>query len=344
MCPQANVSTALLQGNFYHYTVPQRGEQTVSVTSQMKSVMFGYRGMLYQPTVGGYLMAMLDRPDTIKETIPFMSFLSDVHKTNKFIPTNLLLLCGDSYLDGISKRLEQERLLPPPNYEPWKRITLYMKDFIEGVVSNDPSHTYTFFIDTSSSFSIYTEMAISAAKRLIVPFMADDFSLKSIKSMLYYVYGYECEDTSYIYRQESVKQSQYFWLAKHNGIRYPMLHLFVNNRATFYKGNPAFAYAAIGDIVEQILKNVYNNCPDIFEMQLLEYPPNPDPVLSFRRRYMFDLHDFHTMAIISIHHGCPISQLKPTGYYMSNGCVKVSENDPGLISYKKDIFDIVKML
>ncbi|XP_052078298.1 uncharacterized protein LOC127716229 [Mytilus californianus] len=345
MCPQANVSTALLPKNYNPFFAPQPGEQTVSTVSQFKNVMIGSSGMTYESTICGYLMAKLDRHDTVKGTIPFSSFLHHVIKYNKYIPNNVFLLCGDLYLEVLSKRLEQERQLLPTNYDkPWKRVTLYIKDFIEGLISNDPLHTYTFFIDTSPSFSIYTEMAISAAKRLIVPFTADDFSLTALKSMLYLVYGYESE---YNRRLDSFKESQYFWLAKHHEIMYPKLHLFVNNRVTFYKDKPAVAFAAIGVEVGQILKNVYTNRSEIFEMhvQFAEYPLNPDPIGPFRRRYMIDLHDFHTMGILSIHLGCPISQLLPIAYDLFGRTVlKVPENHPGLNSYNKDIFDIVKML
>lgn len=346
MCPQANVSSALLPKNYIPFIVPHVGEQTVSTASQLKNVMIGSSGMTYEPTICGYLMAKLDRHDAIKGTIPFASFLHSVQMYNKYIPKNVYLLCGDLYLEVLSKRLEQERQLLPTNYDkPWKRVTLYIKDFIEGLNLNDPlncSHTYTFFIDTSPSFSIYTEMAISAAERLIVPFTADDFSLSAIKSMLYLVYGYKSEDTK---RLDSFKESQYFWLAKHHGIRYPKLHLFVNNRATFYKDKPAVAFAAIGVEVGQILKNVFNNRSEIFAIPFPVNSPNPDPIEPFRKRYMIDLHDFHTLGIISIHHGCPMSQLQPNSYAIfGRPYYNVYENDRSLILYKKDIFDIVKML
>ncbi|CAG2228670.1 unnamed protein product [Mytilus edulis] len=159
-------------------------------------------------------------------------FLINVNKYNHEIPENVFLLCGDRYLDVLLKRLEQERQLTPTRNDdnPWKRVTLFIKDFIDSV-SDDPKwRSSCFVIDTNPNFSIYTEMAISAAKRLIVPFTADDFSLSAIETLLYMVYGYESDKDK---RLQSFEKSQYFWLAQTNGIKRSKLLFFVFNRVTF---------------------------------------------------------------------------------------------------------------
>lgn len=339
MCPQANVSTAFLPRN--HIPFLQQREGTVSNASRLKNVIIGSLGMGYEPTVCGYILAKLDRHDLVKGTIPFSLFLHHVIFFNKNIPENVWLLCGDLYLEILSKRLEQERqLLHPCDDKPWRRVTLYIKDFIEGLIANDPLYSYTFFIDTNPSFSIYTEMAISAAEGLIVPFMADDFSLSAIKSMLYLVYGYENEDTR---RLESFKESQYFWLASHHGIMKPKLHLFVNNRATFYGTKPAVAFAVIGVEVAHILQGVYATHPQLFTTPFI-VNFLADPIGNFRKRYMIDVHDFHTAVIISIHHGCPISFLKPANFTLFDTAMSSSETDRRLSVYREDISNITNLL
>jgi len=52
------------------------------------------------------------------------------------------------------------------------------------------------FIDTNPAFSVYTECAIAAADKLIIPINADDFSNAACKSMLGCIYG-EPFDTTY---------------------------------------------------------------------------------------------------------------------------------------------------
>lgn len=49
----------------------------------------------------------------------------------------------------------------------------------------------TVFIDTNPAFSVYTELAIAAADKLITPVNADDFSRAAVNAMLANVYGYE---------------------------------------------------------------------------------------------------------------------------------------------------------
>ncbi|CAG2249581.1 unnamed protein product [Mytilus edulis] len=132
-----------------------------------------------------------------------------VQLTNRKIPSNVFLMCGDLYLEELSRRLEQERhLMPIAGNSPWKRVTLFIKDYVERLSQNGD---YVFFIDTNPSFSIYTEMAISAAERLIVPYTADDFSLSAIKAMFYLVYGIQTDENDH---RRNFVEHQYYQLAK----------------------------------------------------------------------------------------------------------------------------------
>ena len=51
------------------------------------------------------------------------------------------------------------------------------------------SRGWVVFIDTNPSFTVYTEIALLAAQRLIIPANADDFSREDLKSLLHSVYG-----------------------------------------------------------------------------------------------------------------------------------------------------------
>ena len=49
----------------------------------------------------------------------------------------------------------------------------------------------TVFIDTNPAFSVYTELAVAAADKLITPVNSDDFSRAAVNAMLANVYGYD---------------------------------------------------------------------------------------------------------------------------------------------------------
>lgn len=327
MCPQANVSSALLANHndpFIFYP----GDVTVSTTSNC--FIKGLSGKSYAKTVYGYLSSRLDREKTQNGTFNLTDFLTHVIPINKYISKNVYLMCGDLYnLEVLSKRLEKERQLQPTRYDnPWKRVTLFIRDFIEGMSLNG---NFVFFIDTNSSFSIYTEMAISAAQSLIVPFTADDFSLSAIRAMLYLVYGYQKGDHE---RLEDLKESQYFWLAHACGVQRPMLRMFINNRATFYKTRAASAFSALGGKVEEFLKDVYKVNSPIFGSLC--------PLASRDIcQYVTDLHDFHSAGVVSLHIGCPISQLRRGPHNVYGNNVNLSL-DNGV--YHADISKILGML
>lgn len=301
MCPQANISSALLAKNNH----PLNPGQVV------------LEGRSYEKTVCGYLLAKIERVSTESR-----NFLIKVNSENKHISKNVFLMCGDLYLEEISRRLEQERqLMAIGETSPWKKVTCFIKDFVESLGQN---RQYGFFIDTNPSFSIYTEMAISAAERLIVPYTADDFSLTAIRAMLYLVHGYQTDED---HHRRSLIEHQYYQLAKIHQVKRPQLHLFVNNRATTYHTRAAAAYSGVADEVKQLLERVYKNQSSIFTQPLDGLCPV--------------LHDFHTAEVTSIHNGIPIVSLKQGPYNVFDQPVQVQKN---IHIYQADIRKITAML
>lgn len=80
------------------------------------------------------------------------------------------------------------------------------------------------FIDAETSFSIYTQMALKAVERLIVPLTADEFSLSAMGST-------KKVDTL---RMTDILETEA-----------SKLHLIVFNRLIFYGEKPSAKYAAI---------------------------------------------------------------------------------------------------
>lgn len=219
----------------------------------------------YEQSVSGYLLGRLERHTEIND---YQHFLTQVEQVNKKIPENVYLLIGNHNNAALTTRLEQERkLYPTPNDNPWKRVTLFIKAFIEGLIqTNEPPKQYCFFIDTDSSFSIYTQMAIIAAKSLIVPFAVDEKSVVSFRSYalvdVWIYYAKFCTTPNKLGRS-------LFSKAHHQNLEFPKLHLFIFNKATYntYSANSsipvvktlAAVFAAIRDQYGKIVHNFYKS-------------------------------------------------------------------------------------
>lgn len=288
MCPQANVSTALLSG------IHASGKDFAGKTGDLvlsEDIIKGPKVRNdYDKSVCGYMMSQLSNQD-----IPSEEFLTRPYNYNSYIPNNMYLLCGDPYLEVIAKRLEQERqLMKINNNNPWKKVTLYLKTFIEKLGKN-----YTVFIDTNPSFSVYTELAISAATRMIVPVNADDFSRNATNSLLWLVYGIRAtENEERIAMYGESEREEFSYKAVQSGIQVPKIYLVINNRVTPYKFRSSKAFSAKACEIWDLLKTVSRRRDAERIFVSLE-----------ENNYKEEIGDFHSNAIQCLHLGCPLSEL-----------------------------------
>lgn len=314
MCPQANISSAFLS-NKDEKDGGLRGDDVVREIPSEKVACADIDGEVktYDRNVSGYLMAQLDRT-----RIEYEKFLVQPARRatpNIFIPENVHLLCGDQYLEVIAKGLENERHIVRPDYPngQWKKITSYMKKFRDGLVQNDPNNKYVFFIDTNPSFSIYTELAITAGTRLIVPIMSDDFSLPAVKSIFYLLYGVQVDnkrDDRY-----SIWKVYEFWSrAKSENLKVPEINLVINNKIIPYANRSATAVSAKQQEIQTYLDRVSGERPDIFAKNTgnTAEPMDTSDTSMHSNVSIYELKDFHSMAVTSLHLGCPLSRLPKT--------------------------------
>jgi hypothetical protein len=128
----------------------------------LQKITIGEKVQGFDKTVCGYLHRRIT--PMVLGIIQYAPFLVQPYIYNKYITENIYLLCGDPYLEVMAKRLEQER--QPQTTQigdiPWKRVTLFIKDFIDKLSENMDKDCIV-FIDTNPSFSVYTEMAISGS-------------------------------------------------------------------------------------------------------------------------------------------------------------------------------------
>ncbi len=287
MCPQGNISAALLSNL-------DKSMKGIAGDAILPKITIGEKVQGFDKTVCGYLLTKIDT--TLRSDIPCESFLVQPSIYNKFITDNIYLLCGDPYLEVIAKRLEQERQLMATRMGdiPWKRVTLFIKDFIDKLSENMEKECIV-FIDTNPSFSVYTEMAIGGATRVIVPINADDFSRAAVTSMLYLLYGIVRGDRRNE-RYDVFKTMEFSYVAPKYGIAIPEIHLIINNKVTPYNTRSAKTFSAKAKEVLDSLECILCEYPNIF-------------VSATKSGYECELNDFHTKAVQCLQLGCPLSKL-----------------------------------
>lgn len=318
LCPQANASMALLsspkkQGN-QHLTFLYRKNRTIS-------------SYLQRATEGGPL-------------VNARSFLTSVNDYNNQVPANLFLLCGDMKLELVGRHLEHIRSgVVVPRNNPWLNVTSSVRSFIEGskdkivgVTEERSGPEWVVFIDTNPSFSVYTEIALAAANKLIIPMNADDFSIEAVRAMLELIYGItpeeegndegeEVEEENF----EPYRQYMFSYKARKYNLKLPQIHLLVNNRTTTIFTRSATAFRAMGQENLKVLYEAYQrnqrkiNCFAPREVEIAD-------IEAFKTQYFEDIRDFHTTAILSIHSGCPLGAMSGTVSLGEEDSVKVDQS------------------
>ena len=292
ICPQANVSSALLRGM----------ENVARLTYQRKTVSF-------------YLHQVSSSYDL--STVNLQAFLTQVNGLNNQIPSNVYLLCGDIHLETVARSLEQKRNANLVDDSSWVFVTSSVRYFIEGHCYNDYAGTPFFkpgvacqpggwvvFIDTNPSFSVYTEIALLAAQRLIIPVNADNFSREALKSLLHLVYGIAEAELPPEFELYDHKLT-FSYKSKTKGLRLPLIYLLIHNRATRYNLRSAQAFHQLFTSSFDALQCALKSNRECFEPKPLG--PLQEPQVN---QYLVDLYDFHTDGIVALHYGCPLAALK----------------------------------
>jgi cellulose biosynthesis protein BcsQ len=296
LCPQANASMMLLGGG-------TNGEQHVLnfCTAATPTTVVGY---LSQVIAGG-AGAPLPNP---------FNYIVQVQKHNTSLPGNLFLLCGDGNLEPMAPAISGAAAAPAltPTVQPWKWVHSVFADLLSNVAASDSSADWMVFIDTNPSFSIYTELAVSASLRLVVPVNADDSSRVATNAMFILLHGQTPPHPvygSWTFAAQATK----------HGLPVPEIHVVVGNRLTQYEG-AATAFKALSDATADTLFTAYKAHSSYFTARSAV----PTTVEQFRAAYSVALRDFNTAGVVAAHLGRPLSQMEQ-GYYQVHGTdVKVN--------------------
>jgi hypothetical protein len=296
LCPQSNSSMMLLGGG-------ATGEQHVLdlCTQPTPKTVVGYLSTVISNGAG----AALPNPK---------DYLVQVSEYNKHMPVNLYLMCGDGNLEPMAPAISGAASAPAltPTSQPWKWVHLIFKEFIKNTAKRISDSDWMVFIDTNPSFSIYTELAISASERLITPVNADDSSRVATNAMFILLHGQTPPHPIYGAWTYAAK-------AQAHSITVPSIHVVVGNRLTQFMGAAA-AFSALSDATADTLFAAYQNHPTFFTPR----PKKAKAVKAFRGDYSVALRDFNTAGVVASHLGRPLSSMSQ-GYYQVHGTdVKVN--------------------
>ena len=328
LCPQANVSMALLSS-------PKYGHGSTHLTSLYRQ----------QKTISFYFQRSLEPGQMVDAS----KFVTRVQDYNNQVPAHLFLLCGDMNLELVGRHLEHVRsgvVLPRNN--PWLNVTSSIQSFIEGLdgkitgVTQD-TNDWVVFIDTNPAFSVNTEIALAGARKLIIPINADDFSVEAVRAMLDLVYGIRPEDEEESEDFEAYREYMFSSKATKYNLRRPKIHLLVNNRTTTIFTRSATAFSAMGEENLKVLFEAYQEHQKDTECFTPRDGHEIGDIQTFKRQYFQDVRDFHTTAILCIHSGCPLGALSGKVVFNEAG-TSVKVDQAKVATYLECLNNVVEKL
>lgn len=297
MCPQANLSEIILGGN---------GIGSERLEGLIKD----------RKTVGGYFDTRIESPHgpTGRET----DFLIRAYPFNPNLPENIWLIPGDPSLEIQSQVINQIGGQGLP-VDAWKNVHNWLKDLVIRCAEKLGVDSTTVFIDCNPSFSAYTELAMIAADKVIVPCSSDGSSARAIDNVGSLLYGI---NTGKDYGAASFSAK-----CKQHDLSLPKIHSVLLNRSTQYNERASKAFTAMFDEIKRRTKDLKAAGPGHFEEGALAFADVPDS---------------HSVAIVCSHQGMPLYKVTPGHYRVHDTSPKVNEEP--LDRYKNRMAEIVATL
>lgn len=274
VCPQANLSELLLGG------LNQGGSDN----------LLKRQGTAPRATIGGYFQMRLPSPYTAP-AFTALDYITTPAEFNGYIPKNIDLVCGDPLLELQANAISTLANNQIPGTNTWLAIINWLNDFLDPLKEE---YDVVFF-DANPSFSVYTQIAIAACYKIILPVMADDSSRRAIQNAFSLVYGLRLP--SEIYTRYAFAEKM-----KEAGKELPKVHMILKNRLTQYMG-PASAYSTVLSAIDRDVETLLKSHPEIFTFSRIE-----DGVTNVR--------DFQTTGVVSSARGCPF-------YTLSSGRLEI---------------------
>ncbi|KJR46474.1 ATPase domain protein [Desulfosporosinus sp. I2] len=267
LCPQANLSELFLGGLI--------GKGGIHLTSLYESDK--------RRSIGGYFQERMPSPFSMP-SFNYKDFLCHPHRYNRAVSANIDLVAGDSIVELQTNAIATLSNTRLPGPDTWLAVIDWLNDFIK-MTENQYDDI---FIDTNPSFSVYTQIALAAANRLVLPVMADDSSRRAIQNAFSLVHGIKLPSAMY-------KEYSFAEKLRNAGRALPLVHLVVKNRLTQYMGS-ATAYNSVLNSIDNDLNELLASHPDIFTFSSLS-------------EGLVEIRDFQTTGVVAFAEGKPFIRM-----------------------------------
>lgn len=294
MCPQAN-STMMLLGS------GDEGEkQLIELETRDPA-----------PTIAGYIAERIKGGTNPPAQIDGGLWCHQVSNINTNLPSNLHLVPGDGNLELLAAPISYYANAQFPAAA-WAAVHSWVRELTDAITEGDEK--WMVFIDSNPSFAIYTELAMIAADKLLIPFNADDSSRHAVSAIVRLLYGVGKANPvfdKFTFRQLTLAAK----------LQAPLCHLFIGNRFTQYKGS-AKAYSALSQAVGDELYSIYTKTPEFFTPRA----GSAESRDGFLSEYTLDVRDFNTAGVVAAHMGTLLSSLKDGSYNVHGHEVQVRKD------------------
>ena len=280
MCPQANASGMLLGGMIDGEAVM---EEMYSAEPRL--------------TIAGYVRERLSSP--YHSPASGGAYVKHARTHNPTVPDNLYLVTGDEELEVLASRVSNATQ-PGPD-DAWLRVHLWLRDLITDVRQSWNVRDLTVFVDCNPAFGIYTEIALSAADHLIIPFSADGSSKRAVRTLLSLLYG--------ITRRPGAERSEFFRKSDQFRLLVPRIYCYVGNRLTQSNLHSATAFRAVVNEIGAEIRNVWQTNPNVFHVHP-SGTPAPVNFREFKQMFQAEVADANMASVVSGALGIPIVSMR----------------------------------
>lgn len=312
LCPQANCSSMLLGGMI-------EGNNRLDQLSQAAP----------RATISGYVEDRIVSPYVNPNS--GSRFVLRPSQFNGDIPRNLHLVTGDEQLEVQMGGVAGLASTGPQNS--WQVIHGWVSDLINDIRSSWNDNQATVFIDCNPSFTLYTEMAMSASDRLIIPFSADGSSKRAVRSVLALLYG--------VPRFPGAQISLFHTNSERFRMSVPKIYCYVGNRLTQANYSSAGAFRLVVNDIGLEIFNMWRSNPNAFHI----HPSGagvPTTRAAFKQMFQFEVRDANTASVVSGALGIPMVSLL-SGQYDLPG-KRVAVNQSQLEVQKPNIRELAAMI
>src|SRR5262249_14421184 len=136
----------------------------------------------------------------------------------------------------------------------WKNVHNWLADLITACISKIGAEVNV-FVDCNPSFSAYTELAMAASERLIIPCSSDGSSARAIDNVGALLYG--IGESTYGDVNFKARAAKF-------AIALPLVHSVLLNRSTLYSKKASKAFGAMFEEIKSRTRSLKKSDPSRF--------------------------------------------------------------------------------